>query len=107
MIRQFDVPTLFVTVSAAETKWNELLCVLKKVVDDDIMMGGQAEELTYEEKARLLQSDPITAARYFDHRFRELKNTWLDKEGPFAGYRVKEYFFRVEFQHRGNIISYQ
>lgn len=101
MIRQLGVPTLFVTVSAAETKWNELLCILKKVIDDDVMTEEEAEQLTYDEKARLLQSDPITTARYFDHRFRELKKTWMDKEGPFAGYIINEYFFRVEFQHRG------
>ncbi|KAG2192949.1 hypothetical protein INT47_004688 [Mucor saturninus] len=102
MIRQHGVPTVFVTVSAAESKWNELLCVLKKIIDDDVMTEEQADTLSFAEKARLLQSDPVTAARYFDHRFRELKKTWAEKDGPFFGHEISEYFFRVEFQHRGS-----
>ncbi|KAG2191489.1 hypothetical protein INT47_013266 [Mucor saturninus] len=102
MIRQYGVPTVFVTVSAAESKWNELLCVLKKIIDDDVMTEEQADTLSFAEKARLLQSDPVTAARYFDHRFRELEKTWAEKDGPFFGHEISEYFFRVEFQHRGS-----
>lgn len=33
MIRQYGIPTLFLTLSAAETKWQELLVILAKVVD--------------------------------------------------------------------------
>ncbi|CEP17045.1 hypothetical protein [Parasitella parasitica] len=104
MIRQFGIPTLFITVSAAESKWNEFLCMLKKVVDNEgtLPTEEQMESLSYEEKARLIQSDPSTCAQYFDHRFRELKKTWLSSYGPFNGFEMIEYFFRVEFQHRGS-----
>lgn len=62
--------------------------------------------MSFAEKARLLKSDPVTGARYFDHRFRELKKTWAEKDGPFFGHEISEYFFRVEFQHRGmNFVS--
>lgn len=33
IVRQFGGPTLFVTLSAAETKWPELIKFLKKTVD--------------------------------------------------------------------------
>ncbi|KAG2203378.1 hypothetical protein INT47_010076 [Mucor saturninus] len=69
----------------------------KTFSDGDVKTEAEAEDLSYDEKARLLQADPITTARYFDHRFRELKKTWLDEEGPFAGFSTNEYFFRVEF----------
>lgn len=106
MIRQFGIPTLFVTLSAAETQWPELLVILKKVVDDVTITEDQAKEMAYAEKARLIQSDPVTCSRYFDYKFRELKKTWKDPNGPFAGYEISEYFFRIEFQHRGRLIKY-
>ncbi|KAG2209245.1 hypothetical protein INT47_005537 [Mucor saturninus] len=84
MIRQYGIPSLFITLPAAETKWTELLCILKKIVDDDVMSEEEAETLRYDEKASLIQSDLITTARYFDHRFRELKKTWVAEDGPFC-----------------------
>ncbi|CEP08567.1 hypothetical protein [Parasitella parasitica] len=103
MIRQFGIPTFFITLSTAETKWCELLVMLKKVVDGDVISETQAELLTSREKSRLLQSDPVTCARYFDYRFRELKKTWKTcEDGPFVGFDLIEYFFRIEFQHRGS-----
>ncbi|KAG1081803.1 hypothetical protein G6F42_022819 [Rhizopus arrhizus] len=44
MIRQFGIPTLFITLSAAESKWTELLAMLKKIVDNDPITPAQAEE---------------------------------------------------------------
>ncbi|KAG2193629.1 hypothetical protein INT47_007461 [Mucor saturninus] len=71
-------------------------------MDDDVMSEEEAETLSYDEKARLIQSDPITTARYFDHRFRELKKTWVAEDGPFCEYKISEHYFRIEFQHRGS-----
>lgn len=33
MIRQFGLPTFFITISAAETKWPELIVNLEKLVN--------------------------------------------------------------------------
>lgn len=39
MIRQLGLPTFFITFSAAETKWGELLRILKKIADnEDILL---------------------------------------------------------------------
>ena len=102
MIRQLDTPTLFVTLSAAETKWPELLVILKKVVNGVDISEEEADNLPQEEKARLIQSDPVTCARYFDKRIRILKNTWKSPHGPFGSFGIKNYYFRIEFQHRGS-----
>ncbi|CEP16961.1 hypothetical protein [Parasitella parasitica] len=103
MIRQFGIPTFFIALSAAETKWCKLLVMPKKVVDGGVISEIQAELLPSREKSRLLQSDPLTCPRYFDYRFRELKKTWKTcEDGPFVGFDWIEYFFRIEFQHRGS-----
>ncbi|OBZ80799.1 hypothetical protein A0J61_11152 [Choanephora cucurbitarum] len=75
MVRQLGISTLFVTLSAAEAKWPELLVILKIVLDNEVLTKNEVNELSREEKARLIQSDSITCARYFNRRMRILKNT--------------------------------
>lgn len=103
MVRQMGIFQVFITLTAAETKWLDLLQILCKVVDGKDLTYEQAEELTFEEKARLIRSDPVTCARYFDHRFTELKKTWTNcDDGPFGKYKITAMFYRIEFQHRGS-----
>jgi len=70
MIRQFGLPTFFMTFSAAETKWPELLVILSKTVDGIDITEDEASAISFSEKARLIRTDAITCARYFDFRFR-------------------------------------
>lgn len=70
MIRQLGIPTLFITLSAAETKWPELIVILKKLLDNIDITEEEAIELPSAEIARLIQADSPTCARYFDRRFR-------------------------------------
>lgn len=102
MIRQLGCFTLFVTLSAAETHWPELLRILKETVDKETVDLEYVSQLDFMEKARLIRSDPITCALYFEHRFKEVKKTWFQKEGPFAGYDIAHLYYRIEFQHRGS-----
>ncbi|CEP13113.1 hypothetical protein [Parasitella parasitica] len=75
--------------------------MLKKVVDSDVISETQAGLLLPRKKSRLLQSDPVTCARYFHYKFRELEKLWKTCEDrPFVGFDLIEYFFRIEFQHR-------
>lgn len=100
-IRQFGLPTLFLTLSSADTNWPELLVNLKLSVDKEIISEDEAENLSYAEKARLIQKDPVTCALHFDLRFKALKKTWQHKDGPFNGYTISHHYHRIEFQHRG------
>ncbi|OBZ83818.1 hypothetical protein A0J61_08134, partial [Choanephora cucurbitarum] len=75
MIRQQGTPALFVTLSVAETKWPELLV---DISEED------ACNLPHEEKARIL------------------KNTWKPPHGSFGNFSIKDYYYRIEFQHRGS-----
>jgi hypothetical protein len=105
MVRQYGIFTVFITLTAAETHWRELLVILKRTVDKEHISEDDAGDLSFEEKARLglIRTDPVTCAQYFDHRFKELKKTWHGvKDGPFGNYRVAHYFYRIEFQHRGS-----
>lgn len=100
-IRQFGLPTFFITLSAADLNWPELLSCLKFTVDNEIMNEEDAANLTYSERSRLVQKDPITCALHFDARFRALKKTWESPEGPFLDHKINHFYHRIEFQQRG------
>lgn len=103
MIRQLGRPQLFITLSAAETRWNELLKILMKVVKNKSITEEEAKALTFLEKAELIQKDPVTCMLHFDHRMRQLLNVILNKEGGiFHPYKLMDYFTRIEFQMRGS-----
>src|ERR1700733_8508667 len=104
MIRQLGVPTLFMTFSAAESKWLDLLVILKKIVDNEEVSSEHAGNMNYNERARLIRSDPVTCARYFENRFRHfLHLVILNPDGPFKNHPVEDYYIRFEFQHRGSV----
>ena len=104
MIRQLGLPTLFMTFSAAESKWGALLVILKKVIDHVDITMEDAKAMKYEEKARLIRSDPITCARYFENKFRNFMfKILLHKNGIFKKYPILDYYVRFEFQHRGSV----
>jgi hypothetical protein len=103
MIRQLGCPTIFITLSAAETKLPELLVILTRNVHNLIITESEANQLKFEAKAELIRKDPVTCARYFDHRINQLIYKIFKKPaGPFKGHDVEDFYYRVEFQHRGS-----
>ena len=52
MIRQLGCPTLFLTLSAAETKWSELIVILTQVLENKVITLEEAEKMNYEKKMR-------------------------------------------------------
>ena len=60
MIRQLGCPTFFLTLSAAGTKWLELLRILKKILDDDNLSVEEVLEFQLSKRADLIRRDPVT-----------------------------------------------
>ncbi|XP_070203476.1 uncharacterized protein [Littorina saxatilis] len=101
MIRQLGEPTFFATFSAAETHWLDLLRVLYKLQHDEDKTDDELENLTWQEKSKLIQKDPVTCARHFDYRIQVLFSKVIF--GPLQPLgEVKDYFYRVEYQQRGS-----
>ena len=101
VIRQVSLPTCFVSLSAADTRRNELLKMLAKLNDAIEYTDKDVEALTWQEQTRLVQKDPVTCSRYFDHRVQEFLNTVLKNAFEPIG-KVLDFFYRVEFQQRGS-----
>lgn len=103
MIRQLGIPTLFITLSAAEIKWPELIVILKGILENEEINEQVAEDMNWESKASLIRRDPITCSRYFDYKFRQCQEfLLLSKSGIFKEHPVLDFFTRIEFQHRGS-----
>ena len=67
MIRQLGNPTLFCSFSAAETRWTHLLKTLGRIVERKEYTDDEIQQMTWEQKSDLIQKDPGTCARNFDH----------------------------------------
>ncbi|CAB4032890.1 ATP-dependent DNA helicase PIF1 [Paramuricea clavata] len=101
MIRQLGPASLFCSFSSAETKWIYLLRILGKLIDHKDYSDEELDNLTWEEKCRLIQSDPVTCARHFDYQFNTfLKEFLMSNIAPLG--QVKDWFYRVEYQQRGS-----
>jgi hypothetical protein len=103
MIRQIGVPTFFLTLSAAETKWPELLKILYRILKNEELSDEMLDSLNWEQRCELIRQDPVTCSRYFDHRIRQLFKLLKSKAGPFdLEHEIIDTYLRVEFQSRGS-----
>ena len=100
MIRQLGCPTFFLTFSAAETKWPELLLILKEILDNEELTTDAELELQWNERAELIRRDPVTCARYFDHRSKELFKVLRSEVSPLG--KLTDFYMRIEFEQRGS-----
>ena len=100
MIRELSLPTWFMSLSAADTRWTDLLRMLAKLSDVIEYSVKEIDKMTWQEKTKLVQKDPVTCSRYVDHRVQEFLNTKLKSDCEAIG-KVKDYFYRVEFKQRG------
>ena len=101
MIRQLGLPTWFMSLSSADTRWPDLLKMLAKLNDGKTYSDEEIQKLTWAEKTKLIQKDPVTSSRFFDNRVQQFINIVLNSPHSPIG-KVTDYFYRVEFQQRGS-----
>ena len=104
MIRQLSLPIWFMSLSAADTRWTGLLKMLAKLNDEIDCSEKELENLSWQEKTKLVQKDPVTCSRYFGHRVQEFLNTVLKSSCEPIG-KLLDYFYRVELQQWALLIS--
>jgi hypothetical protein len=101
MIRQLGSASLFCSFSSAETQWIHLLRIVGKLVDNKTYTDTELENLNWEEKSRLIQSDPVTCARHFDYQVQKFLQKFLLSSAAPLG-KIADCFYRVEYQQRGS-----
>ena len=100
MIRQLGIPTWFLTLSAADMKWPEVIQIIARQYGT-ILTDEQVSSLSWEEKCSWLRRNPITAARHFQYRLDLFWNDFLKSKAMPIG-EVVDFMIRIEFQARGS-----
>jgi len=102
MIRQLGKPTAFMTLSANEVRWPNLINILQEL--NDYYKNVDTPDLNRSMRSTLVNEDPVTCCIYFKKLVDVLMNMLKAKKSynPFDKYRVVDYFVRIEFQHRGS-----
>ena len=101
MIQQVEIPTLFISLLAVDTKWTELLRSIyisihqKKITDDEL------DNMPWSDKCELISKDPATYARYFNNKVQKFVKHILKSPYSLFGILTTS-FHRVEFQHCGS-----
>ena len=101
MIKQLGPATLFCSFVVSHQLWIHLLRILGKLVDNKEYSDTELENLNWEEKSRLIQSDPVTCARHFDFQFNQFLRHFLMSGAALLG-KIADWFYRVEYQQRGS-----
>jgi hypothetical protein len=102
MIRQLGKPTIFLTLSAGEKIWPELLQALMKLNRNQNITLEEAYNLDECEKTKLIRDDPVTCARYFDFKIQKFMQMLKSDSSIFEEFEVIDSYSRVEFQMRGS-----
>ena len=101
MIRQLGNPTWFCSFSAAETRWIHLIKILGRLLDNKDYTDDEVTQMTWQKKSELIQKDPVTCARNFEHMVQLFVHDFIKSSCQPIG-EVIDFFYRVEFQQRGS-----
>ena len=92
MIRQLGTPTFFLTLSAADMKWPDVIQTIARQYGT-YYSEAQVSALSFEEKSQWIRRNPVTAARHFQYR------DFLKSSAKPLG-ELNDYAIRIEFQAR-------
>ena len=84
MFRTFGPPTFFLTLSADDMNWTDLLYILANR-DGMNLTEQQAKDLPTPQQKRLLCSYPVIVAQHFSHRFNSFMKFILYGDGKPIG----------------------
>ena len=102
MIRQLGKPTLFMTLSAAESWWPELIAALSNLNFNRKITILDAMQMDQFDKSNLIKNDPVTCARYFNQKICNFMKLIKSENTIFGEHNVHDSYQRVEFQMRGS-----
>ena len=101
MICQLGIPTLFISLSAADTKWIDLLSSIKTLLTDRLCPNEEIEQMSWSKKCKLISTHPTICSLYFENKVKKFyKNILKSPHSPFR--KLLNFFYCVEFQHRGS-----
>ena len=101
LIPELGNPTWFCSFPAAGKRWSHLLKTLGRLVEKKDYTDYEIEYMTWQQRSDLIQKDPATCARNFEHMVQLFIRDVLKSDAMPIG-EIVDFFYRVEFQQRGS-----
>ena len=101
MLRQKGCPTLFVTVSCAEYKWQELVRQILETEWNQQVSMEYVDGLSNGERNKIITENAVQSTVHFQKRIEKLF-ILFKYDDIFEGFHVSDFYYRIEFQARGN-----
>ena len=67
MVKKLGIPTWFMTLSCADLRWPEVFQIIARTNGKNIT-DEEVEALSYDERCRLLNLNPVIVAKHFQYR---------------------------------------
>ena len=100
MLRSLGIPTWFMTLSAADLHWIEMIETVA-IQKGTPLTYKQIRQMPIKERADKLKANPIIAVQIFQHRVESFFSKYILSCANLVG-KVKEYAIKIEFQERGS-----
>ena len=98
-VRKYGPPTFFLTFSAAEFSWTDIIKIVAKQFGEDLT-DDTINSMSWKDKVLYLKRNPVTVARQIDYRFNQLwRKVLLSGMHPIG--QILNYDDRREYQGRG------
>ena len=69
IVKRLDLPTLNLTLSCADLRWNELVSLVFKIIINNFNLSEEeVQNLPYQVRCKLFNMNPVLAARHFQFR---------------------------------------
>ena len=100
MLRTLGIPTWFMTLSAADLHWTEMIEAVS-IHNHKPLTQKQIQNMSIKERSETLKANPVTSVTMFQYRVESFFTHYiLDKSNPVG--KVKEYAIKIEFQECGS-----
>ena len=101
MFNSLGKPTWFLTLSAAEHLWPEMIQAVGLRYNIRYSVE-EAREMDSAKKGRLLQRNPVITVRIWKHRLEALFNGYIKNNDAMPLGKVGDFVIKIEFQARGS-----
>ncbi|KXZ41856.1 hypothetical protein GPECTOR_260g659 [Gonium pectorale] len=100
MIRQFGMPTWFITLTSRDFHWPETLNAIRVAQGQPKFTDAELESMAFAERSNTVRSDPVTATRMY-HRRLEAALKYLFLDCPETIGPVTDFYTMQEMNGRG------
>lgn len=101
MVKQLGIPTWFMTLSCTDLRWHEFCQIIARTNGKN-MTDEEVEALSFDERCRLLNLNPVIVAKHFQYRVETFFiEILLANVNPID--KIIYYALRIEFQMRDSL----